>query len=424
MKTTDEWKAHRRLMADTMSSYFLDNVAGPQIHNSTLGLLELWKVKARLAKGRPFSITEDIKQSALEIIWAAAFGEQIGVAQTQIKLLSSGVDINLPKDTDLEVVFPHVPPPEAFQSIVTVSDSVSIPLNSPFPRLHHQLAVRLVPHLRKATHHKEQMISGGIRRSQAKFAHASDNDDAVKCALDLVVQREAQMAKKEGRPAKPDTQAVRGELFGFLVAGHDTSSTTFMWTLKFLTDYQDVQDKLRAALRSSFKEALASGTNPSAAAISKAKIPYLDAVLEECHRLGQTAGSVIRTATVDTTVLGHHIPKGTDLMFLTNGVDFALPSMPIDEKVRSSSSRESKGKNGTWDQSNIAQFIPERWIDKDGNFDPRAGPNMPFGGGLRGCFGTIVSPSLRSPTLPFRLPLLPIPEIQVFPSPHLWQPRR
>jgi cytochrome P450 len=37
-----------------------------------------------------------------------------------------------------------------------------------------------------------------------------------------------------------DLQTIRDELFGFLVAGHDTTSTTLCWGVKFLTQHQEV----------------------------------------------------------------------------------------------------------------------------------------------------------------------------------------
>lgn len=223
-----------------------------------------------------------------------------------------------------------------------------------------------------------------------------NNDDAVKCALDLILQREAQMAKKENRPAQWDTADIRDELFGFLVAGHDTSSTTLLWILKALSGNQDVQLKLRTALHEAFSHPHAAGELPTAQEISNAKIPYLDAVIEEVHRFSGAAVVMSRVATVDTQILGHHIPKGTDIFMLTMGPDFRLPPLPIDENLRSTTSKDSKDKNGQWEPTTIHRFDPERWLERDeeGNiaFNSRAGPTMPFGAGPRGCFGKSHTP--------------------------------
>lgn len=260
-----------------------------------------------------------------------------------------------------------------------------------FPRLQHSLTLMLTPSYRKAVALKDRIIKERLDHTWKKFSVSADNDDAVKCAADLVVQREAQMARKEGRPAQYDTVDIRDELFGFLVAGHDTSSTTLLWALKNLSRSQVAQEKLRTVLQSAFPRSHALGELPTAQEISNARVPYLDAVIEEVHRLNGAAASINRVATTDAIVLGHRIPKGTDVFMLTTGPDFRLRTIAVDEKLRSSSSKESKDKNGVWDQENIKEFIPERWLEKDekGNdvFNPRAGPSLPFGAGARGCFG-------------------------------------
>lgn len=258
------------------------------------------------------------------------------------------------------------------------------------------MAVKLSSKLRNAVAHKDQLIEEYLQKAWDKFSIAADDDGAVKCALDLIVQREAQIAKKEGRAPKCDTGVIRDELFGFLIAGHDTSSTTLLWLFKWLSDKQDVQNKLRAVLREAFSRACAAGELPSAQEISNTRIPYLDAVIEEVHRLSGAVAIHMRVATVDADVLGHMIPKGTDLFMLIHSPDFTSPSIPVEESLRSNTSRESKGKNGSWHQSTISDFDPERWLEKDddGNlvFNPRAGPSMPFGAGPRGCFGKTHDP--------------------------------
>lgn len=258
----------------------------------------------------------------------------------------------------------------------------------------------VTPRYRKAVALKDRLINESLNIAWKKFSVAADNDDAVKCAADLIVQREAQMARKEGRPAQWDTAEIRDELFGFLVAGHDTSSTTFSWGLKNLSGHQEVQDKLRAALQAAFPRAHAAGELPTSKEISSTRIPYLDAVIEEVHRMNGAASTIARVTTADTDVLGHRIPKGTDVFMLTTGPNFKSRAIPVDENVRSTTSRESKDKNGSWDDSNIGDFVPERWLEKDeqGNaaFNPRAGPAMPFGSGPRGCFGEFISGMIMS----------------------------
>ena len=132
---------------------------------------------------------------------------------------------------------------------------------------------------------------------------------------------------------------------------------------------------------------------PTASEITKSNIPYLDAFLEETLRRANSVFGVDREASEDTMVLGHLIPKGTMLMLLNKGHSFTKPGFPIDESVRSESSQKAAIERGLreWDADDMEAFKPERWLEKDENgntvFNSTAGPTIPFGLGLRGCFG-------------------------------------
>jgi hypothetical protein len=114
-------------------------------------------------------------------------------------------------------------------------------------------------------------------------------------------------------------------------------------------------------------------------------------VIAEINRHDSASQIQVRVATTDTSILGYHIPAGTDVFFPICGPSFLTPPMQIDERLRSASSRESKAKHGVWEDNSIGSFSPERWLTQDGHgresFDPRAGPNLAFGAGPRGCFG-------------------------------------
>lgn len=83
-----------------------------------------------------------------------------------------------------------------------------------------------------------------------------------------------------------------------------------------MTNHQAIQQNLRSALRTAFQHAKLDDRNPTIQEIVKSNIPYLDATLEEIHRCAGTASSNVRRAIVDTEIWGHHIPKGTDGMYL------------------------------------------------------------------------------------------------------------
>ncbi len=155
--------------------------------------------------------------------------------------------------------------------------------------------------------------------------------------------------------------------------------------MKYLGDYQHVQSQLRNALLKTHTQ------TPSADDIMRASIPYLDAFIEEALRYSRTATGITRVAIVDTEILGHHIPKGTEVFCMNQGPSFLQPPLPVDESSRSSSSRAAQSRTGEWNEDDVSDFAPERWLSSDENgkpaFNPKAGPNLPFSAGIRGCFG-------------------------------------
>lgn len=192
-------QAHRRLTADTMSHQFLHDTVGPLLFESLSELLLLWRIKARLAQGRPFSAKEDVKHASLDTIFAATFGSNAGVTAAQANVLSSQADVKLSDDLDRAVIMPAAVVIESYESIVKVADSSGIPLKSPFPLLHHWLAVRLSPSLRKAIKKKNELIHDRLSKAWNRYSSAVPEDFVVECALDLMLQREAHTAAKEGR---------------------------------------------------------------------------------------------------------------------------------------------------------------------------------------------------------------------------------
>ena len=103
-------------------------------------------------------------------------------------------------------------------------------------------------------------------------------------------------------------------------------------------------------------------------------------------------GGTIRLAKEDTEVLGYRIPAGTDVYLLNNGPGFLSPGFKIDESRRSPSSQANKDNcGGEWDPANMGAFDPNRWLTRKEKgaqvYNPRAGPQLAFGLGPRGCFG-------------------------------------
>lgn len=176
-----------------------------------------------------------------------------------------------------------------------------------------------------------------------------------------------------------------------MIAGVDPTATNMGWGLKYLAKHNDVQTMLRKDLREAFPSASQEGKPPSANDITKARIPYLDAFIDEVLRHSGGQPTNVRVATSDTEILGYHIPKGTDVFMLTMGPSYKSPAMPIDESIRSQSSREFKKDTEKWAHEDLGSFNPDRWLvrNKEGEieFDSRAAPMQAFGAGMRACYG-------------------------------------
>lgn len=363
-------------------------VAAPHIHKATVELVRLWTVKSELARGHAFEASDDLNSTSLDAMWAATFGKELGVTTGLAQLLSYEDLITAPKNLDSPVVFTKAIKPPAADAIVTILDTLENLAGSPFPSKHHWF-LRQSRSYKKATSHKTELVLNIIDEAEDRL---KKNDQAsIRSAVDLMLQRELRAAKKNGRLPEYRSPAAQDELFGFLIAGHETTTTTMSWALKMLADNPLIQQKLRQELETEFSAAADAATNPTARDIALSGAAYLHATVEEILRCSYTITTLSRVAKQDTQVLGHHIPKGTDVFFMNNGPGFMKPGFAIDESKRNSRSLKAKDQYGTWDESDMGVFKPERWLknDEKGNveFDAHAGPSLPFGGGPRGCFG-------------------------------------
>jgi len=323
MKMGDEWRAHRRLVADTMSPAFLDKVAGPQAYTQFAALVDLWRTKATLAQGHPVDVAQDVQSALSDSICAVTFGTQFGATKVQSKLLGGLNKLDeLAAYDDSVAVFPRAASSAVCNALADIANSSGIPMNSPFGKRHHAFALRIYPTLRRAVDVKNRMIRERLYSAWLKFNRANASEDDIKSAADLIVEREVTLAKKQGRTPQYDSLVIQDELFGFVTAGHDTTATSVEWGLKFLTAHQEAQVKLRQSLRSTFESAAKSGQAPSASDIVKASPAYLDAVIEEVLRCGANPMANMRVATQDTEIFGYRIPKGTDVFVLvSNALD-------------------------------------------------------------------------------------------------------
>lgn len=393
LSTDARFKDNRNLINHLMAPTFVNQISAPEVYKSVCTLIKVWQVKCDVAQGRPFSADHDIVYGALDSIFASSFGlsEDDSITLPRLDAISSWTP-EIPDDIDTPVPFPDGVIPRIFQAVGTLADLVTSTQSSPVPRLT-SWVLRQFPYMKKATAIKDQFIRDKVDESLRLM---KSGDDRPRSAIHSVLLREREVAAKHGRPPAYHGRAIADEFFGFMMAGNDTTATTVSWGVKFLTNNQAVQDRLRAKLHAAIPQAAQEKRAPTYQELIKAHVPYLDAVVEEVLRHANTIAFVARVAVQDTIVLGYRIPKGTDVFFMANGAGYLEPNMAVDEAVRSPGARhyggDGKVLTGAWDDGDVAEFKPERWLVLDPEtgtevFDPLAGPTLAFGLGPRGCFG-------------------------------------
>ncbi|KAF3806620.1 putative cytochrome P450 [Colletotrichum gloeosporioides] len=365
------YKRQRRWLQDLMTPGFLHNVAAEPIYQNVLKVVELWEHKARLARGRPFAAFEDIYYGALDAVFSFSFGGAFAhsAIPARLEAVASMGGVEEPSEPGGPVLFPVEAINKVVDAILTLAESVEEARKAVFPRfrswyMHHTTRIKEAKRIR---------------------------DDFIDREIDIAVER---LESKEPEPVFKSV-GMHSEVFGFLMAGHETSATTFGWGLKYLTDHQDVQHKLRDELRKHFSKAAAQRRQPSCEEITKTTILYLDATMEEILRCAGTTSVTDRQALHDTTILGHRIPKDTNVILVTIGESIMKPEFVIPDSQRTKTALNAASRIRSWNSSPypVADFQPARWLvpskeDADREvFDATAGPQMAFGLGPRACFG-------------------------------------
>ncbi|KAK1991632.1 cytochrome P450 monooxygenase [Colletotrichum falcatum] len=405
-QTNDEYKSRRRLIEGILNPSFLNKVAAPLLHESTIRMTDLWREKARLARGHPFWAMKDISHCALDAVLGFTFGpglEGLSATQPSVELLSSIP--SLPSNNDDDEVadilgpvdFPNGPPNPIIEVFFKFADSIETAMKSLFPVLAHWF-LRQRPAMKAAIRLKEDLIRRQIDLSVTRCQSSSDGH-TIRCALDEMVRRESSQAAKEQRPAAFHTRLFYDELYGFSLGGHESTSNSSQWAVKTLARHQPQQARLRFRLREALPIAVAEKRIPTSQEIMQVRCPYLEASIEELYRTSLTAPMCVRSATQDTEILGCRIPKGTVVFQVWNQAGYTQPGFPVDEALRTPGARAAAkfkdpvGSGGTGDESGLdpALYAPERWLvqgdDGREGFDAARGRNMIFSMGPRSCYG-------------------------------------
>ncbi|KAI1767041.1 cytochrome P450 [Hypoxylon sp. FL1150] len=384
-RTTHEWKTQRKTWQDSMNPDFLRRVVAKHIYAAATDLTKLWEVRNLKSNGLPVDVSSDFSYAALDAIWTATFGEQLDLAKAQMEMVETGKKIQT-KGLDMH---------STVQYINELANAWRGALWPAWTRWRMLRNPNYIKYMEVKDREIDRILLDASARFQRLLDGTSDGEEHDTCAMDLILRRSMLAAQKSGKPVPDPTkdQRMRDELLLFIYAGHDTTSTTLQWFVKFMTNNPEAQVKLRNALKAVFP----GDSLPEVGDIINTDVPYLNATIEETLRCAGTAGRTTRTtrtSTTDTELFGHKIPIGTEIALITT-TQWHPPQ--VSEDLRSPSSRAAFQKSGglNWTSApaaqNLDQFAPERWFkyDEEGNevFDSGALFQNAFGGGTRGCFG-------------------------------------
>ncbi|KAK4154499.1 cytochrome P450 [Chaetomidium leptoderma] len=394
METFDPlFKPSRDLARDLMTPSILHSVNAPRIHDVTMSLLELWTLKLRLAGGKPFDVSEDVSEFSFDAILSAAtgLGPDGGDVKRQLQHLTAHQDQIAASSSHggaAVIVFPRAAKSAKLAALRVDEDSLWKGFVMPWPRLYHFLN-NLRPSVRAARHTLQSHIATQITSTLVQ----GQETPPPSCALDYVMQRELRAAAAASRPPRLTDPRILEPIYGYLIAGHDTSSGALTWFLRRLTAaHPQLQAQIRTCLRAAYPDAWRERRAPTAAElVRRPGSPWLDAALEETLRLDSPVVNIMVVTRTDTLVLGCFVPRDTPVFLNLAGPSLNRQSVFVEEGLRREGSGGGGGPRGNWDGEGPEEFRPERWLRRDAAgrmlFDAGAGPALAFSAGNRGCWG-------------------------------------
>ena len=146
------------------------------------------------------------------------------------------------------------------------------------------------------------------------------------------------------------------QMMTFLAAGHETTATALQWTIYALCKHPDIQARLREEIRTKLPS-VSSGSLEGISAATLESLPYLNAVSNEVLRFHPSVPATVRSATRDTTIADHYVPKGTFIMIAPEVINHLEEFWGPDASV----------------------FNPDRWLDTDPTTSSTTADSAPSG---------------------------------------------
>ncbi|XP_072047385.1 cytochrome P450 2U1-like [Amphiura filiformis] len=174
-----------------------------------------------------------------------------------------------------------------------------VPISRPFLQ-------RSAQEMRDLTAEFSSLVMRRVADCQKTFSADKEPQNFVDCYL-------AKMLEQPDIFTLEDLPFVLRDMFG---ASIESTSNTIMFALLYLVANPDVQEKVHDELMTVV------GPSRLPCIEDRDRLPYTVATIYESQRLGAVTPMICRCATVDTTLAGYAIPKGTNVICNTWGLHY------------------------------------------------------------------------------------------------------
>ena len=319
----DLWRKQRKLLSGAFSTRHIERIHHIMVQES-IDMVERWKGRTAL------DMAEEMNLVTLQIISVSLFGKgQLGNAKDIRDSLKDMLKY-LQTTRHLWIQFFLKPFPIKDKRALAVKIEASLPLRS---TKRFFKAIKKIDDLVHAMIEERKIKKDNTHLLDAMI-HATDSED------------QTQMTKEQ----------LRDEVVNMLIAGHETTANALTWTWNQLLKHPEVYAKVKEEINSVLTSDVPSFTDLG-------KLTYSKAVLEESMRLFPPFWRISRKNTEATTIKGHHIPAGTNIIASIYTIHRKAEHWP-DPLV----------------------FRPERFLTE--RKDHHRFSYIPFGGGPRVCIGS------------------------------------
>ncbi|XP_032998574.1 cytochrome P450 2K6-like isoform X1 [Lacerta agilis] len=322
----ENWKVMRRFALSTLRDY---GMGKRSIEDRIVEECSVLIKRFESYQGQPFETTTIMNAAVANIIVSILLNKRFEYEDSTFRKLLKLVNEN-----------------------VRLFGSPSVMLYNMFPALGSLLGAP------KTLLHNRDEIHAFVNATFIKHLRDLDENDQRSFIDSFLLRQKEEKDKPNGYFHNENLKAVVGNLFS---AGTQTASSTLRWGLLLMMKYPEIQNKVQ--------EEIAKVVGSSQPRIEhRTKMPYVDAVIHEIQRFADIVPTNLPHATtVDVTLKGYFIPKGTHIMPL-------LTSVLHDESQ--------------WEKP--YQFYPEHFLDSEGKFRKREA-FLPFSAGNLFCVYLYIS---------------------------------